>query len=183
MELIPANIIVTLHLTIRAGNAGEDGLLRRSHDGLCEMLDCEFIVVDGQFAKRKLWERFVLAGTADGHAKAVEISRGKLRAILESARGIKPDDVSPQARAARTVPLKAFDGMRFIGKIGIEKGKEKNNGDGNYPDRNILLAVITPDRKDWHAVEQVPHSAPPSTSPASSTPPAQPPISKPAWAS
>jgi hypothetical protein len=183
IELVPAGTITTLQLTIRPGNAGEDGLLRRSLDGLSEMLDCEFIVVDGQFAKRKLWERFVLAGTTDGHAKAAEISRGKLRAILESARGIKPDDVSPKARAARTAPLKAFDGMRFIGKIGIEKGKEKDNGDGNYPDRNILLTVITPDRKDWHAVEQVPHSVPPSTSPAGSTPPAQPHISKPAWAS
>ena len=155
-ELIPDGTVATLELQIRPGNAGEEGLLRRSQDGLCEMLDVEFTVVDGPFAKRKFWERFVLAGTSDGHAKAAEISRGKLRAILELARGIKPDDVSPQARAARTVPLKTFDGMRFIGKIGIEKGKDKGNGGGNYPDRNILLRTITPDRKDWHAVEQAP---------------------------
>ena len=143
------------------------------------MLDVELTVVDGQFARRKLWERFVLAGTTDGHATAAEISRGKLRAILESARGIKPDNASPQARAARTVPLKAFDGIRFIAKIGIEKGADKGNGGGHYPDRNILLQVITPDRKDWHAVEQVPPPPKPSDN-ASST---QPTITKPAWAS
>jgi hypothetical protein len=182
IELIPAGTVATLQLTIRPGNAGEDCLLRRSQDGLCEMLDCEFIVVDGQFAKRKLWERWVLVGTTDGHAKAVEIGKSKLRAILESARGLKPDDMSPQARAARTVKLADFDGMRFIGKIGIEKGKDKGNGTGSYNDRNILLTVITPDRKDWHSVEQVPQPPrSPAGASATATPPAA--IAKPAWAS
>jgi hypothetical protein len=181
IELIPAGQVATLQLTIRPSGAGEEGLLKRSQDGGCEMLDIEFIVVDGQFAKRKLWERFVLAGTSDGLAKAAEISRGKLRAILESARGIKPDDVSPQARDARTMKLADFDGMRFIGKIGIEKGKDKGNGAGNYPDRNVLLAAITPDRKDWHVVEQAP--PPKSSNAPSSAAPAPAAISKPAWAS
>ena len=178
IELIPEGTIATLQFSIRPGNAGEDGLLRRSQDGLCEMLDVEFAVVDGQFAKRKLWERFVLAGTTDGHAKAIEISRSKLRAILESARGIKPDDISPQARTARTVKLADFEGMRFIGKVGVEKGKDKGNGTGNYPDRNVLLQVITPDRKNWHAVEQAP--PPPRASGATASAPAA--ISKPTWA-
>jgi hypothetical protein len=181
-DLIPHNTTATLQLTIRPGGAGEDGLLRRSQDGLCEMLDCEFTIVDGPFAKRKLWERFVVAGTTDGHAKAAEISRGKRRAILESARGVKPDDVSPQARAARTVKLAEFDGMRFIGKIGIEKGKDKGNGAGSYPDRNILRAAITPDQKDWHAVEQAPLPAK-SSDTANNAAPAPAAISKPAWAS
>lgn len=182
IDLIPHNTTATLQLTIRPGGAGEDGLLRRSQDGLCEMLDCEFTIVDGPFVKRKLWERFVLAGTTDGHAKAVEISRGKLRAILELAHGIKPDDVSPQARAARTVKLAEFDGMRFIGKIGIEKGKDKGNGAGSYPDRNVLLAVITPGRKDWRAVEQEPRPprSPISGGAAAAAPAA---INKPEWAS
>jgi hypothetical protein len=178
-ELIPADTVATVELSIRPGAAGEDGLLVRSKDGLCEMLDCEFIVVDGPFAKRKFWERFVLAGTKDGHAKAGEISRGKLRAMLESARGIKPKDISPEARKARTVPLKDFDHLRFIAKIGIEKGKDKGNGGGNYPDRNVLLTVITPDRKDWHAVDQMTSA---ETS-AASIPAAAPTISKPTWAS
>jgi hypothetical protein len=175
-DLIPANTVATVELTIRPGAAGEDGLLLRSKDGLCEMLDCEFTLVDGPFAKRKFWERFVLAGTKDGHAKAAEISRGRLRAILESARGIKPDDKSPEARKARTVPLKDFNGLRFIVKIGIEKGKDRGNGEGNYPDRNVMLTVVTPDRKDWHAVEQMPHATQASFD-------MTPAIAKPAWAS
>jgi hypothetical protein len=144
------------------------------------MFELEFVVVDGPHAKRKFWERMVLAGTSDGHAKAVEISRGKLRAILESARGIKPSDTSAEARKARTAELGDFDGLRFIAKIGVEKGGPKKDGSGDYPDKNCLATVITPDRKDWHAVEQVTRSAAPAASNAASAVMS---IAKPAWAS
>ena len=60
IELIPAGTIATVQLTIRPGGAGEDGLLKRSKDGDCEMLDCEFVVVDGPHAKRKLWEHMII---------------------------------------------------------------------------------------------------------------------------
>jgi hypothetical protein len=169
-------------MTVRPGGAGEDGMLKRSQDGGCEMLDCEFIVVDGKFVRRSLWERLVLAGTTDGHATAAEISRSKLRAILESARGVKPDDASEQARAARKANLADFNGMRFIAKIGIEKGKPRANGGGEYRDRNVLLTVVTPDRKDWHAIEQVVQPER-SLADASAAPMVRAEIAKPAWAS
>jgi hypothetical protein len=175
-ELIPAGTVATLQMTIRPGNAGESGLLTRSKDGACEMLDCEFVVVDGPHMKRKLWERMVLAGTTDGHETAVDISCGKLRAILESARGIRPDDKSEEARKARLAELSDFDGLRFIARIGIEKGKPRNDGTGDYADRNVIATVITPDKKNWQAVKQ----APPSLKDSAVTTPAT--ISKPTWA-
>lgn len=180
---IPHGTIATVTMHIRAGSAGEDSLLKRSKDGSCEMLDVEFQVVDGEYKRRKFWENMILAGTTDGHAKAAEISRGKLRTIIESARGIRPDDTSPQARERRTVSLKDFDNLSFIAKIGIDKGKPKDDGSGqNYPDRNILSGVITPDRKEYHPVEQ----APPFDSGSTSTPPTSgssaPPVAKPPWA-
>ena len=184
-ELIPDGTTATLQLSIRPGGAGENGLLKRSKDGGCEMLDLEFVVVAGPQAKRKLWERPIVSGTTDGHAKAAEISRAKLRAILESARGIKPGDVSPEARQARTVELGDFDGLRFIARIGVEKGRPKNDGTGeSYADRNTIAAVITPDRANWHAVEQAPQStgSAPSHTPAAAAP-AVVPIRKPSWAS
>ena len=101
-------------------------MLKRSARGDCEMLDLEFVVVDGPYTRRKFWEYLILAGTTDGHGKAADMSRGTLRAIIECARGIKPDDVSPQARQARTVELQGHStGMTFVAKIGIEKGKAK----------------------------------------------------------
>jgi hypothetical protein len=177
-DLIPAGTVATLQMKIRPGNAGEGGLLTHSKNGECEMLDLEFTVVDGPHTKRKVWANWVLSGTTAGHETAAEISRGRLRAVLESARGVKPDDMSDEARKKRTAELSDFDGMRFVARIGIEKGKAKDNGTGeNYPDRNTIAMIITPDKKGWHTVEQAP-PGPKSPGPAGA--PAT--ISKPAWA-
>ena len=177
-ELIPAGETPTVSMHIRPGNAGEDGLLKRSQDGSCEMIDAEFTVLDGKYKGRKFWHNFVFAGTKDGHATAADISRGILKAILDSALGLESKDVSPEARAKRTVELKQFEGMTFIAKIGIEKGGPKKDG-GNYDDKNTLAGVITRDKKGWHPVEHPPPfdaGAPP----ASSAPAA--PIARPGWA-
>src|SRR5215469_15671360 len=184
-EAIPHGTIATLALHIRPGSAGEDGMLTRSKDGGCEMLVGELTITDGPYKGRKLFERWVLAGTTDGHAKSADINRGTLKAILDSALGLKPDDVLPQARAARTVSLKQFEGMTFVGKIGVEKGKPKNDGTGeSWPDKNILAAVITPDKKEWHPVEQPPPFNGGGTGAQAATPPnAAPPIQRPGWAS
>src|SRR5262249_15743122 len=127
------------------------------------------------------FERWILEGTTDGHAKSADINRATLKAILDSALGLQPDDLSPQARAARTVNLKDFEGKTFIGKIGIEKGRPKNDGSGeNWPDKNILAAVITKDKKDWHPVEQPPAFNGGGGGASSSTPPqSRPPLPPP----
>jgi hypothetical protein len=157
IELIPDGTVATINTHLRPGGAGEGGLLKRSKDGSCEMLDVEFTLVDGLYKSRKFWNYFVVNGTTQGQAQAVDISHGWLKAILDCALGLKPNDMSAQARAARTVDYKDFEGMTFIGKIGVEKGKPKNDGSGeNWSDKNVLAAVITPDKKDWHPVEQPP---------------------------
>lgn len=149
--VIPDETIAVVHLTIRPGNAGEGGWEKRSKAGDSQALDCEFTVVEGPFAKRKFWSLFTISGTTEGHAKAAEISGSRIRAILESARGIRPDDESEQAKGARRISSYGdLDGLRFIAKIGVEKGNKE------YPkDKNTLAAAITPDRKQWVKVEQV----------------------------
>jgi hypothetical protein len=183
IELIPHGTIAAVSMHVRAGGVGEDGKLKRAKSG-AEMLDLEFVVVDGPHAKRKFWEYMTLSGPTDGHAKAAEISRHTLRTIIESARGIKPDDISPQARAARTVSLKDFDNLTFIAKIGVEKGKARNDNSGeNWADNNILAAVITPDKKEWHPVEQPPpFNSGGGAAPSSTTPASAPPVTRPGWA-
>ena len=157
LELIPHGTTATLVLHPRPGGVGEDGMLKRTRAGDAEMLDCELVVADGPHAKRKFWERWILSGTTAGQAQAAEIARSTLKAILDSALGLRPDDLSPQARTARTVSLKQFEGLSFIGRIGIEKGRPRNDGSGeNWPDKNILMGVVTPDKRDWHPVEQPP---------------------------
>ena len=188
-ELIPANTVATCCLHIQGGGAGEGGMLKLSRDGHCAMLSLEITLLDGEFAKRKLWENWIVEGV--DHAKAIEISRSRIKAVLDSALGLDPKDVSPQARAARTKSYKELEGLNFLGKIGIEKGAPKNDGSGeNWPDKNILAAIITPDRREWHPVTQPPpingggpamsgSAAPSSSAPPTSTPP----ITRRGWAS
>ena len=173
LDVIPNGTIAVVQLNIRAGDAGEDGLLKRSKNGEAEGLDCVFIVVEGPHAKRKFFNFAVLSGTTDGHAQAADITRSRLRAILESARGVKPTDVSEAAKKARIAEYRDFDGIRFLAKIGVEPAK------GEYKAKNTLASVITPDQKEWRPIEQIeqsPAHATPTAAPASKA------IIKPAWA-
>ena len=193
VDLIPHGTIATVVIHIRPGGAGEDGLLKRSKNGDCEMLDIEYVVVDGPYARRKFWENQIIVGTTSGQKDMAETYRGMRKAILQSARGIKEGDQSPQARAAYMADLKDFDGLMFIAKIGVEKGKPKNDGSGeNYADKNVLAAVITPDKAGRHSVAQAPPfngggggnaTAPGSaSSPAAPSSSSNPPITPPDWA-
>jgi hypothetical protein len=173
-ELIPADTVAVIQLDVRPGGVGDGGWLTASKDAKSRGLDCEFTVAKGEHTKRKFWMRYTLEGETDGHKEAREISLRTLRAILESARDIRPDDQSDDAKKARKADYADFDGIRFIGRIGVEPAK------GNYPAKNILLEVITPARKDWHPVEQVVKSAERPTQRAASEP-AQP-IARPDWA-
>jgi hypothetical protein len=178
-DVIPANTVCTLQMAIRPGGVGEDRWLKRSADGASEALDCEFIVTDGPHAKRKLWQLFTLRGTSSGHADAGEISNATLRAILESARGIRPDDKSETAKLARTVSGWAdFDQLRFVARIGVRPPKD------NYPAKNTIVEVITPERQAWKQPAQIDAAAKTNsnTTASTTTPPANA-IGRPQWAS
>lgn len=150
-ELIPDGTIAPVHTILRPGGAGDGSWLKRNKAGDCLMMDCEFLVIEGPFAKRKFWTLMTVEGETEGQQKAVSISHSRLRAILESARGIDPTDESQEAIKGRQVSgYQDFDGVRFVAVIGIEKGKD------GYKDKNVLKAVVTPDRKDWSKLEQVP---------------------------
>jgi len=117
----------------------------------------------------------VVSGTTDGHKEAADITNRRLRAILESVKGIKPTDISEAAKAARNVEYFEFDGLRFQCKLGVEPAK------GDYPAKNILKEVITPDKKEWRLVEQQPKSAEAKKKGGTDNTPT--PITKPAWVS
>ena len=176
-DVIPAGTIVTLQLTIRPGGGSDGGWLRPSADGASEGVDCEFTIVGGQYAKRKLWQLFTLRGKTPGHAEAGEISRKTILAILESARGIRHDDNSEAAQAARKVSSWAdLDGLRFVARLGVKPPQD------GYQAKNTILEVVTPERQAWKQPEQ---AAKPSNSGApaatATTPPANA-IARPEWA-
>ena len=79
-DVIPADTVAVIQMNIKQGDAGEGLWLKTSKDGSSQGLDCEFILVDGEFAKRKFWSRLTVAGETDGQKQAVDISRRTLRA-------------------------------------------------------------------------------------------------------
>ena len=190
-ELIPHNTIVTTQMRIRPGNAGPDGLYKRTAKGDAEGLDSEFVVLDGPYVKKKFWDFFLLAGTTDGQKEMVVTNRGRLKKILESARGIKKGDTSAENLAKYQAEDKEFDNIIFIARVGVRKGEPKNDGSGtSWSDKNYLLAAVGPEDKNWRPIEQpVPFNggggsaAPSSAAPAGSPPAGSAPISPPKWAS
>ena len=174
-SLIPDDTIAIVGMHIIAGGVGEDGMCKRSKEGDCEMLHCDFTVLDGEYKGRKVWQRFITEGTTDGQKQMVVRTLEMLKAIIDSALNLKPKDESDAARAARTVSLKWFDGKSFMARIGHEEGS------GNYPARNIVVSIITPDKKDYQPVEQPPPFDGGGGSAAAPTPSA-PPVERPGWA-
>jgi hypothetical protein len=149
-DVIPAGTVATVQLTVRPGGAG-DGWLKRAKDGNSEALDCEFVLLDGQYAKRKFWDLFTLSGTTENHADYGQKSRATIRAMLESVHGINPKDKSEEAKKARAVEnFGGLNGLRFMARIGVQPAKD------GYKAKNRLDEVITPERKDWRKVEQLP---------------------------
>lgn len=178
-DLIPANTVAPMILTIRPGAAGADGWLKKSASSDAEMLDCEFVITGGPFRNRKLWQNMVVSGgkvDEAGKSKAGNITRSMLRSILESARGIRADDDSEVARKSRMVGgYGDFSGLEFVGKIGVEKGT------GGYSDKNKLLAAVGPESAQYAEAKGGGGSAAPAASGGGGKPPTQN-SSVPAWA-
>lgn len=131
-DLIPADTIAPVRLNLRGEKATKAGDAR--------MLDCEFIVTAGPYAKRKVWTNMMITSNgSEGHNKAVSITMSAVRAMLESAYGVGEDDKSPDAMQARTInDWTDLNGLEFLAKFGIEKSK-----DPQYPDKNTVKAVGT----------------------------------------
>jgi hypothetical protein len=89
---------------------------------------------------------------------AKEIGLRTMRLIIESARGINPDDNSPEAQQARQLnSIEQLNGMELCIKVGIEEG---TNG---YADRNKLVAPITPNQTGYITGSANPNAAPSNT--------------------
>jgi hypothetical protein len=138
-SLIPANTIAKARLTLRAGNDFSDSLLTRSKDGDSTYLSCEFTILEGPYAKRKVFDKIGISGSDQW----VNMGKARIRAILESAKNINPKDMSETAMAARKInSFEELNGLEVAVKIGVE-----SDLGGVYPDKNRVMSIITPDHK------------------------------------
>ena len=177
-DVIPANTICTLQMTVRPGGAGDGGWLTRAQPmATAKASTANSWSSTGQYAKRKLWQRYTLHGTTPKHAEAGEISRNTLRAILESARGIRPDDKSEAAQAARKLAE-----LGATSTAALRRPPRREAAQGRLQGEEHDLEVITPDRQGWQKPEQIAPSR--RTAPqhgSGATPPANA-ITRPQWA-
>ena len=138
-ELIPDGTIAKVSMLVKPGGEGEGGWLTQAASGNL-YLNCEFVVTEGKYARRKFWQVLVLVGgkkNEKGESMSANISKATLRAIVESAKGVDPKDTSEDAKAKRV--LQSFDdlnGLEFTAKIKIEKGTD------GYADKNTLGGAV-----------------------------------------
>ena len=169
-DLIPANTLAKVALTIRPGGAGPEGWLTQSRTSSAMYLNIEAIVLDGPYARRRVYTRVGFKGkNVNERGEDTYANRGRalIRGILESARGIKANDQSDAARAARLIrSLGELSGLDFVAKIGVEKDRDNPEDAG----RNVIKAAIGPDHGQYLTVMGAtpPPSAPPNTAPAAS---------------
>lgn len=138
-ELLPDNTEVPVIFKVQPGDS-EDGCIKRAQSGAL-MLNLEATVTAGKYAKRKLFFAFFMGredgDLTEGQQTGVDMSRSKLRAIAEAARGFAPTDETAPAIAARKLKgYRDFDGMECSVILGIEKGT------GAFSDKNSLKRVV-----------------------------------------
>ena len=189
-NLIPKGTLVPVRMTLKPGSYDDPsqgwtgGYATQSFDTGAIYLAAEFVVTAGEHAKRKMWSNIGLQspkGPTWG-----QMGRTFIRALLNSARNVHPQDNSPQAATARRIQGFAdLDGIEFLVRVDIEK-------DTKGEDRNVVKIAVEPDHPDYARLMGVPPKPGVNPTPTPSTPvasaqsaqaPARPAVSgKPAWA-
>jgi hypothetical protein len=184
-DLIPDGSFAKITMTIRPGNADghseiDQGLLKASNSPGSDvlMLDAEFTVVEGPLAKRKFWQMFTVSGgklDENGVSIGWKISKSTFRAMIDSALGLSPDDMSEETKTKRVLRgLADLGGITCVAKIKIEPSSNPQ-----YSDSNKIEKIILPNEVEWRKImdgEAVPAApsnrarqtpkAPASTAPA-----------------
>jgi hypothetical protein len=188
-DLIPKGTVAKVRMTIKPGGYDDPnqgwtgGYATQSFETGSIFLSCEFVVMEGEFARRKMWSNVGLH-SAKGPAWG-NMGRTFVRAALNSARNIRPQDNSPQAAAARRISgFHELDGLEFVARIDVEK-------DGRGDLRNVVKMAVEPDHPDYArttgaATRPTPASytptAPVAAPPAAPQAPRPAVPGKPAWA-
>ncbi len=144
-ELIPAGTICKAKLSLKPGNAPESPYLKASKNGGL-YLDCEFVVLEGKYAKRKIFHKIGV----EGNEEWVQISRRMIKNLLESANGLDKKDKSERAENLRKLnDWNELDGIELLIKVGITP-------EGEYQPQNKIQSVITAESPIYQQLMSVP---------------------------
>lgn len=174
-DLIPNGTLAKVRMSIKPGGYDDQnqgwvgGYATRNEATGSIYLSCEFVILEGEYAKRKVWG--ILGLHSNKGPEWGNMGRSFIKAILNSARGVSENDNSPQAQNARKINGFAdLDGIEFLAKITTKK-------DQNEELRNEIRFAITPDHKDYKSVMgSIAPAMKTQTAPAASA------ANRPAWA-
>jgi hypothetical protein len=148
-NVIPKGTLARVRLTIRPGGFDDPGqgwtggYAKRGGTGAV-YLDAEYTVLEGPYAKRRIWSLIGLY-SPNGPSWA-NMGRSLIRGILNSARGISDKDNSPEAQARRRISgFHELDGIEFVARIDI-------GADTNGEEKNEIRAAVAPNHRDYAEV-------------------------------
>lgn len=176
-DLIPNGTLAKVRMSIKPGgyddqNQGWVGGYATKNEATGSIyLSCEFVILEGEYAKRKVWG--ILGLHSNKGPEWGNMGRSFIKAILNSARGFSESDNSPAAQSARKINgIGDLDGIEFVAKITTKK-------DQNEELRNEIRFAITPDNKDYKAIMGL-IAVPMAKTPVNQAP--APAANRPAWA-
>ena len=137
--LIPHKTIAKARILVKRGgyvtDEWPDGYATKSKSSDSVYLACEFIVIGGEYDNRKVWSNIGLYSAASD--KYASIGRSTIKAILNSANNLHPEDKSPQAVEVRNIKdFGDLNDLEVVAEITIDdKGKTP---------KNEIKTIITP---------------------------------------
>lgn len=185
-DVIPHRTPVKVHMKIRPGGHDDasqgwtGGWATRSDKTGAVYLSAEFTVMGGRYNKRKVFSNIGLY-SAKGPNWG-NMGRSFIRAALESANGVKPDDASDRAMKARTINgLGDLNGLEFCAMVEVEKPSPEQVAAGYDDDRNVIQQVVGIGHKEYASLVGGGGDAPVSSGPVASAATNTAAGNKPAW--
>ena len=174
--IIPDGEVVVVKQAIKPGNyddpeqGWDGGYATASNTSNSIYLACNYTVVEGDYKGRKIYSNIGLYSPKS--SAWADMGRSFIRAALNSARGIMPDDTSPRAQSGRKIRGFAdLDGLVFVARVGIEP-------DNKGGQRNTIKRAIEPDHEEYIPIKKA-ASPPPATRQAQPANRSRPPIPPP----
>ena len=150
LGVIPKNTTAKARVSILRGGyidatqGWTDGCATHSKHTGAVYLQCKFVILAGEYAKRHVWHMIGLH-SPKGDTWA-DMGRTFIKSLLNSAHNIQPNDQSDAAKQARMIQSFAdLDGLVAVIKIGVD-------ADNDGGERNTINAVVTPDFKEYSKV-------------------------------
>jgi hypothetical protein len=163
---IPAGMY-ELKVEVMLGTYGEDNTLMLAKNGCSMHVAFVYTVNKGDYRKRKIWDYVTVAIDESAASRlkpaelnklhtAVRIGRSKIKQLINSARGLDPDDKSEATDAKRVINShEDLTGMIFWAEVGERPGSGGygpsnyidhilQRGDADYPEAATQARAISP---------------------------------------